>query len=50
MYRVLAAKLHHPDREGSTEAMARLNYVRTLLRRAIAYEVMELSRTQTEGR
>jgi hypothetical protein len=29
--------------------MARLNHVRTLLRRAIAYEVMELSRTQTEG-
>ena len=49
-YRVLAAKLHHPDREGSTEAMARLNHIRTLLRRAIAYEIMELSRTQTEGR
>jgi Protein of unknown function (DUF3102) len=49
-YRVLAAKLHHPDREGSTEAMARLNHVRTLLRRAIAYEIMELSRTETEGR
>jgi hypothetical protein len=49
-YRVLAAKLHHPDREGSTEAMARLNHVRTLLRRAIAYEIMELSRTQTQGR
>jgi hypothetical protein len=49
-YRVLAAKLHHPDREGSTEAMARLNHVRTLLRRAIAYEIMELSRTKTEGR
>jgi hypothetical protein len=49
-YRVLAAKLHQPDREGSSEAMARLNHVRTLLRRAIAYEVMELSRTQTEDR
>jgi hypothetical protein len=47
-YRVLVAKLQHPD--GSTEAMARLNHVRTLLRRAIAYEIMELSRTQTEGR
>jgi hypothetical protein len=49
-YRVLAAKLHHPDREGSTEAMARLNHVRTLLRRAIAYEIMELSRAKIEGR
>jgi hypothetical protein len=41
--------LHHPGREGSTEAMARLNHVRTLLRKAIAYEIMELSRTQMEG-
>jgi Protein of unknown function (DUF3102) len=49
-YRVLAAKLHQPDREGSTEAMTRLNHVRTLLRRAIAYEILERSRTQTEGR
>ena len=47
-YRVLVAKLQHPD--GPTEAMARLNHVRTLLRRAIAYEIMELSRAQTEGR
>jgi hypothetical protein len=33
-YRVLAAKLH-PDRGGSTEAMARLNRVRSLLRNAL---------------
>jgi hypothetical protein len=33
-YRVLAAELH-PDRGGSHEAMARLNHVRTLLRKAV---------------
>jgi len=33
-YRVLAAKLH-PDRGGSQEAMARLNRVREILKRAV---------------